>query len=172
MQFNVKKVAMGIAFLASAGAALAETANLSVSATVQTVCAISDGTLPFGNISPVINGDATVATPANVDLDSGATVEVACTNGATGTITADSGLNADGALRRMRLGVTTDYLPYELYTSAARSTVLNDTNAISYTGKGSTESVTVYGRILGTDLQSAKVGSYSDNVALTITYAP
>ena len=175
MKLKTTKLAVGLALMAAAGVGLAESdsANLTVNATVQTACAINDGTLAFGNIAPGINADATVTTPADVDMDSGTTVEVACTNGATGTITADNGSNADINLkRRMRLGATTDYLPYELYTSADRTTVLNSTNAISYSGTGAAQSVAVYGRILGSDLQTAKIGTYSDTAALTITYTP
>ena len=61
----------------------------------------------------------------------------------------------------------------ELYTDAGRATVFNATNSISYTGTGAaTTNQAVYGRITGAQLAAAKKGSYTDTVAMIITYTP
>ena len=65
-------------------------------------------------------------------------------------------------------------LAYELYTSAARTTVLDaEMGSIPYLGTGATTTTeAIYGRITGAQLAAAKKGSYADTVAMTITYTP
>lgn len=171
MNTKMSKLALAIGAMAMAGASMAATdsADLAVGATVVNACAIGPGTLAFGGaLSLAVTAGAGIAgTTAAVDADSGTTISIICTNGATAAITAGPGLNA----RKMISG--TDLLPYELYTDTGRLTVLNETNSISYTGTGlATTSTAVFGRILGTDLAAAKMGTYADTVAMTITYTP
>ncbi len=163
-------VAASAAFLCGGAWAATDTANLAVSATVVNVCAIGPGTLAFGSIGLGVNSGAGTVNPANHDADSGSTVSVVCTNGTLAAITAGYGANALVVVRRMISGA--DFLTYELYTDATRLTVLNPVNAISYTGTGLVTSQTIYGRITGSQLAAAKKGSYSDTVAMTITYTP
>jgi spore coat protein U-like protein len=166
-------LAMGLAALGGAALAATDSADLTVNATVQTACSIGPGTLSFGNVALAVTaGAGTTGTTADADADSGTSVEIVCTNGSSATVTGGNGLNYSTG-RRMRIGATTDYLGYELYTSSARTTVLDaDTGSIAYTGTGSNESVTIYGRIASAALAAAKAGSYSDTVALTVTYTP
>lgn len=166
-------LALGLAAWGSTALAATDSADLTVNATVQTACSIGAGTLSFGNVALAVTaGAGTTGTTADADADSGTSVEIVCTNGSTATVTGGNGLNYSTG-RRMRIGATTDYMGYELYTSSARTTVLDaDTGAIDYTGTGSNESVTVYGRIASANLAAAKAGSYSDTVALTVTYTP
>jgi spore coat protein U-like protein len=64
-------------------------------------------------------------------------------------------------------------LSYNIYTSAARTTVWGDgtgsSATIGGTGTGSAQSVTVYGRVSGGQT-TVPVGSYADTVAVTVTY--
>ncbi|MDB5881878.1 MAG: Spore coat domain protein [Ramlibacter sp.] len=173
MKTRMKHLAIAVAAIGMASAALADTdtANLAVSATVQNACAISAGTLAFGTLALDVNAGLGTATAANHDADSGASISIVCTNGASAAITADLGLQPAGSVRKMISG--SNLLAYELYTSSARTTVLNDTNSISYTGSGAaTTDKAVYGRITGTALAAAKAGSYADTVAMLITYTP
>lgn len=166
-----KTVLAASALIFAAGAwAATDTANLAVSATVVNVCAIGPGTLAFGSMGLGMNAGAGTLNPANRDADSGSTISVVCTNGTSAEITAGFGANALVTVRRMISGA--DYLTYELYTDAGRSTVLNATNSISYTGTGLVTSQTVYGRITGAQVAAAKKGSYADTVLMTITYTP
>ena len=91
------------------------TANLGVSATVTNNCAISTAALAFGSYDPVV-------AHASTDLDGTGTVIVACTKGATATIGLGLGSNASGSVRRMK-DSGTNYITYELYKDASRSTV-------------------------------------------------
>lgn len=169
------KMALAAGAMVMAGASMAETdtADLAVSATVVNTCAIGPGTLAFGSaLSAAVNAATGAAgTTANVDADSGASISIICTNGASAAITGGAGANAAGSVRKMLSG--SDLLPYELYTDSGRTTVFNATNSIPYTGTGAATTTTaIYGRILGTDLAAAKKGSYADTVAMTITYTP
>ena len=167
-----KIIAAGAMLLGGGVWAATDTANLAVSATVVNVCAIGPGTLAFGSLGLGVSAGSGVLNPANRDADSGSSISIVCTNGASATITAGSGSNAGvGSVRNMISGA--DYLAYELYTDAGRLTVLNATNSISYTGTGAaTTSQAIYGRITGAQLAAAKKGSYTDTVAMTITYTP
>ena len=173
MTVKMNKIAIAIASMLLAGAAMAatDTADLAVSATVENACAIGPGTLAFGTLALEVNAGLGTVTAANHDADSGATISIACTNGASAAITAGPGVNAAGAVRKMISG--SDLLTYELYTDAGRGTVLNDTNSIAYTGTGATTNTTsIFGRITGAQLAAAKKGSYADTVAMVITYTP
>lgn len=173
MKTQMTKIALATgAMLLTAGVwAATDTANLAVSATVVNVCAIGPGTLAFGSIGLGVNAGAGTLNPVNHDADSGSTISIVCTNGASAAITAGLGLNPLVSARRMISGA--DFLTYELYTDAGRLTVLNATNAISYTGTGlAVTTQTVYGRITGAQVAAAKKGSYADTVLMTITYTP
>jgi len=173
MRKRMGKLALAVSAMTTGGVAMAATdsANLAVAATVENTCAIGPGTLGFGTVRLGVTPGAGTVAASNVDADSGTSVAVVCTNGAAATIGGDLGANALTTNRRMLSG--TDYLPYQLYTSAARTTALDtSTGVIAYAGTGSSGSITIYGRIAGTDLAAAPKGSYSDTVALTINYTP
>lgn len=173
MSTKISKLALAIS-LAVSGVAMAasDSADLAVTATVQTACAIGPGALSFGNVAMAVTaGAGTIGSTGDVDADSGTSVEVVCTNGSSATVTGGNGLNYSSG-RRMLSG-TVDYLGYELYTSSARTTALDTTTgSIAYTGTGADDTLTIYGRIPGSSLAAAKAGSYSDTVALSITYTP
>ena len=176
MNTNLKKLVLAMAAMgamAMAGGALAatDTADLAVSATVANACAIGPGALAFGTLALDVTAGSGTVMAANHDADSGNTISIACTLGASATITAGPGENAAGAVRNMISG--SDLLAYELYTDALRGTVLNGTNSIGYTGTGAaTTDTVIYGRITGAQLAAAKKGDYTDTVAMTITYTP
>ncbi|MDQ0586625.1 spore coat U domain-containing protein [Variovorax paradoxus] len=174
MNKKMIKVALAVGATVMAGASMAATeeANLTVGATVVNACAIGPGTLAFGGaLSAAVASAGTAGTTADVDADSGTSISIICTNGASAAITGGGGANAVGSVRNMLSGA--DLLPYELYTSSGRATVFNATNSIAYTGTGAATTTTaIYGRILGADLAAAKKGTYADTVAMTITYTP
>ena len=164
-------LALGAMVMVAGASAATDTANLGVSATVNTICAIGTGTISFGVLTLDINAGAGTVTGMNHDADSGSSISIACTNGSSAAITADLGLNAVSTTRNMFS--SGDLLAYELYTTSGRTTVLNGTNSISYTGTGAaTTTETIYARITGAQLAAAKKGVYSDTVAMTITYTP
>ena len=176
MDSKLNKLALAIGALVMAGGVIAatDTANMTVTATVENTCSIGPGAIAFGSALKlaVTAGAGTTGTTNDVDADSGTSVEVVCTNGASATITGNLGANAGaGTVRKMLSG--TDLLAYQLYTSSARTTALDTTTgSIAHTGTGSNSNVTIFGRIAGSALAAAKKGSYTDTVALLVNYTP
>lgn len=142
------------------------TSNMSVSATVSNNCTISAGALSFGSYG--------LANVNGTDLDATATITLQCTSGASATITLGQGLHADtgstdaAPLRRLQAG--SDFLSYALYQIADHSVAWGNTGGtgVGVTGTGASDTVTVYGRVAGS--QNVPAGSYSDTVVATITF--
>lgn len=135
------------------------TANLSVSATVVASCSVSSGTLGFGNYDPT----------ATSNLDASTTFQVTCTRGTTATLGMGLGSNATGSTRRMING--SEYLTYELYQNAGRTTVWGSSGgallSLSAASSSSAQTLTVYGRV--PQSQDVAVGSFADTVVMTVT---
>ena len=186
MKLKLNQLTIALASMTMSGFCFADadTSNLTVSASVANVCAIGSGTLNFGSLSLGVtaNSGAGAATFTNVRksanltgstsaADTSTTVPVICTNDASASVTGALGSNAVGSVRKMVSG--SNLLTYELYADAARTTVLDaSTGSIAYTGTGTAETVTIYGRVAASDIALAKKGNYADTVALTITYTP
>jgi spore coat protein U-like protein len=162
-------VAVSLALAANAASAGTATANLSVSATVLAVCVVATTPVAFGVYNP------SSASPT----DATGAVTVICTPGALYSIALDAGANpstpGNVTTRRMKAN-TSDYLPYQLYIDAGRTTVwgdgangssLNPTSG-TYTATGLLQSYAVYGRI--TTGNYVPSGSYVDTVVATVTY--
>lgn len=132
------------------------------SATVPDNCrAYTTTELAFGSISGLIT--------ANSDQTS--TISMTCTGRTPWTVGLNDGLNASGSIRRMRLGITGNYVNYELYRESARTNRWGNTintDTVAGTGTGSSATLTVHGRVPAT--QAAASGSYSDTITVTVTY--
>jgi spore coat protein U-like protein len=140
------------------------TANLAISATVTINCTITTAPVAFGSYDPVV-------AHASASLDATGTVTVECTKGATSTIGLGLGSNASGSTRRMSAGAG-DFLTYELYQNAPRTTVWGNSGAgLLATGAAPSKaarSFTVYGRVAGN--QDVSAGSYADTVVATVNF--
>jgi len=139
-------------------------ANLAVSATVIRNCTITAGTLAFGNYDPIV---ANAATP----LDQTGTFTVTCTRGGATAVWVgmDNGANYLVPNRRMTDG--TEFLNYELYSDAGRTTVWGNTSGtgLAVTPNGRVPvTVTVYGRV--PQAQDVAAGSYTDTVVMTVNF--
>lgn len=129
-----------------------------------TVNGLSLGTLNFGNIYAT-----SAATDANTNIGNGS-IQLRCTPGTTAKITIGAGLYGSGINnRKMRLGTGMSTLSYQLYTSAARTTVWDDVTGISILlNDDTTKTFPVYGRI---PIQATPPsGNYSDQVLVTLSY--
>lgn len=160
--------AFALSTFALSGSSLAATAtsNMAVSATVTNNCTISAGPLAFGNYGlSHVNG---------ANLDATATLTVQCTSGAATVITMGQGLHPDSGstdaapLRRLQSGAS--FLSYQLFRLSDYTAPWSNDAAggLAYTGTGSSTSVSVYGRIAGS--QNSPSGSYTDTVIATITF--
>jgi spore coat protein U-like protein len=157
-------VAIAVAALGSTKATAATaTASLSVTATVSNNCTISTVAVAFGNYDPV-------GANASTNLDGTGTVVVACTKGATATVALGNGNNASGSVRRMSDGAS-NFLSYELYNEATRTTVWNSGAGLLATGAAPSKAArnfTVYGRVASD--QDVPAGNYSDTVVATVNF--
>lgn len=149
--------------LLAAAAALApvhagtDTDQLTVTATVQSGCSLSGGTLNFGSY---ISGQQT-------DLDVTGTINyVNCTGNLTFTL--DGGSNGSVSARQMRSGA--NRLNYQIYRNSSRSAVWgtgSDAHGVILLTPQS-GSVQVYGRIARQ--QTVPDGVYSDVVNITLSF--
>ena len=112
--------------------------------------------LAFGNY------DVYGATP----VDSSGTISYSCPPPALPTVTIDLGLSYGGTGHR-RMSGGGDFLEYEVYVNAARTTVWSSTNAVSVP-QGNGNTVPFYGRIFA--LQDVKVGAYTDTLVVTFNF--
>jgi len=169
MRLNKRLLALAASLAASQSIhAGTTTANLGVTTTVNSTCVVSTTTVAFGVYNP--------ASASNTD--STGAVSVQCTSTTTYTVALDAGSNpgtAGNVNTRQMLAGASNLLPYQLYLDSARSTVwgngtsgsLNPTSG-TFTGNGSAQSYTVYGRI--TPGQYVAPGSYVDTVVATVSY--
>lgn len=122
------------------------------------------GTLNFGDIYKL-----NITRDAATSVGNG-NIELRCTPGTTAKITMNAGLYGSSVnARKMRLTSGVATLSYQLYTSAARQTVWDDTVGVSVTfNSDATQSIPIYGRI---PVQTTPAsGVYSDQITLTVSY--
>lgn len=166
-------IALTIFVISAPVFAATQTANLPISATVIINCTISTAPVAFGNYDPV-GANGTVAQP----LDATGSVIVACTKGASGLrIDLNNGLNgavapAMGTTTTRTMNNGANYLDYELFSNAARTTVWGSGAvnglAIANAPSKAARTFTVYGRVPGG--QDASALAFADTVVATINY--
>ncbi len=164
---NKAWMVVGLLGIAQSGIAGTATSNMGVTATVVASCTISAGTLAFPNYDTVVGAQ----------VDGAGVLSVACSKGATTSITLGQGANANTGstdtlpLRRMKKVASTELLTYTLYQDATRLVIWGNTSltGVVYTPASSAATnVNVYGRI--TAGQDQPTGSYSDTVLATISF--
>ena len=160
------------AFCLSAPSAHAASASSSfpVSAAVAAVCSISTANLNFGNYDPI---GANAATPLDID----GSVTVTCTKGSQVWIDLNPGTHAASAVgttRAMQSGAS-DFLSYELFSNAGRTTVWGVGNppggsgfAPALAANKNPRSFTIFGRVPAA--QDSAVGNYTDTVQATVNF--
>lgn len=162
--------ALAAAFSSNTAFALTATTTMPVSATITGACTVSATTLAFGNIVTIIG----------VDTDQTATISVDCTTGLAYNIAVDDGANQGaGTHNRNMISPATVKLQYQVYTDAARTTVVDSVGAANTgftaatgtygTGFGSAQVVTVYGRVLQ-QVTSPAADTFTDTLGVTVTY--
>ena len=137
---------------------------ITVTAVVSAECTVSTTSVNFGAYDPV---SANAATPR----DATGTVNVYCTTGTLVNVSLDLGTHLTGSTRRMLSGVA-NFLTYEIYRDAARSSIWNTVNMDSGTSTSKTVAINggfiAYGRIPAG--QDVTMGSYSDTLLVTVNY--
>ena len=140
---------------------------LMVSVTVAPTCSVAANPLLFGTYYP-----------GNGGLNASTTLLVRCSRGAAFTVAMDAGAGG-GTLAQRLMAQGAAHLQYNLYTSAARTTVWGDGSVssavVAGSGKGlaSGEAITetVYGSLPDSAAnQRLPPGLYTDTVLVTISY--
>jgi spore coat protein U-like protein len=152
-----------LAFFSAASHAASSTMTVSATVLNKTGCFFISPTTPmnFGNIDPSLNTNATAT----------GNIVIRC-NGNTGTTTMriarDAGQNAlTNNLRMQHSASATDFLPYSLNLAGANwATGLFIVGTIP---SNANYSFNLSGTVLPADYRGALMGSYTDNVVLTIT---
>jgi spore coat protein U-like protein len=151
--------------LALAGGAQADTATatFNVTATVAKNCTVNATPLAFGAFT-------------GTQIDTPTTIAVNCTGTTPYTIALNAGSGGgDFSGRRMTNGGTGTLL-YNLFTDSGRTTVWGDgtasTSIVGGTGAGmgTTNNHEVFGRLFAAGNENAEAGSYSSQIAVTVTY--
>jgi spore coat protein U-like protein len=143
---------------------VASAAPMNVTATIDAACELGTmGDVQFGTLTPGAGADGT----AN------GTIEWRCSNGTDANIAIDGGGNGN---RTMDHASTVSTLAYQLFKDNTLTDVWSDSGTdLTVTGNGigtTFESEIVYGQVLSADIDAAEVGSYSDQVDVTITIVP
>ena len=167
MRKNALTLAVAGALLVASGSAGAatKTATLGVSAVVNANCIISSQNLAFGNY------DGTTAKTGTAD------VTVRCSNQTLYGVSLSTG--GGTFAQRLLSGSGSNKLQYNLYTTAAATTIWGDgtlsTGIVSDTGTGmsaaNAKTHTVYGQLPDNAFnQGAPTGNYNDSITVTVTY--
>jgi len=148
-----------------------QSATIGITATLLPACAAgtttsgttSIGTINFGNY-------ATLTSTINATSSQLAgSIRVNCVNGLSYKILMDGGVSGTVASRKMA-NTTNSALTilYNLYTTASRTTLWDNTTGQSGTGSGADQWYTVYGRVPSQTTPAA--GTYTDTVNVTVSW--
>lgn len=88
-------------------------------ATVAASCQVSASPMNFGTIS----------SPILFNVDATAVISVTCTSTTPYSLSLSNGANASGTQRRLRLGASSNYIAYGLFTDPARTKAWNTTTS-------------------------------------------
>jgi spore coat protein U-like protein len=160
---GIATVAATIGAMSVPAFASSTTSNQAIGASVSNDCAITtNNTLAFGSYDPI-------AANATNDLSGSTTFSVACTKGASVTLSLGAGGNGGTYTNATRaMSSNSNLLAYELYTTNSNSTVWNSTNTVAYNGTGSSGTETIYGVI--PHGQVVPAGAYTDSIVVTASY--
>jgi spore coat protein U-like protein len=150
----------------AAQAATTVTTTFQVSATVKPNCTTSATALGFGNYTP--GGGAVTAN---------STITVNCTKSTTFTVGLNPGSTTGDAFTQRLMASGANTLQYNLYTTAALTTVFGDgtgaTAMDSGTGTGMANALTytVYGQVPDNATNQASLpATYTDTITVSVNY--
>ncbi len=152
----------------SAAVANAATTNTTfqVTATVLATCSATALPLAFPNYTP--GGGAQTGNT---------TISVKCSKNTGYTVALNGGTTTGGTMAQRLMGSGTNTLQYNLYTTAAATTIFGDgtggtgTQAGTGAGVATANTVNVYGQLPDNATNQAAVpGAYSDTITVTINY--
>lgn len=129
-----------------------------VAASVQPACTVSASDHDFGNVGGFLD----------TSHDGTSAISLQCTNGAAWKVGLDNGQHASGATRRM--SGSGGLVTYELYRDNGRTQRWGNAapDWSTGTGSGTTQNLTVYGRVPAQAARAA--GTYTDVVTVNVIY--
>ena len=140
---------------------LTETAEFDVTISIVASCTISATSIDFGEV-----------VRSTADTAQG-TLTVNCSATKPYKVSLDGGSNPDGATitaTSRRMANVNGFVPYGLYSDAARTTLWGeDPDDVDGTGSGTDQLLTVYADVTATATNAPR-GDYIDTVTATITY--
>ncbi len=134
--------------------------NLAVQATIQALCHVDATDMNFGTLNGLLNSNR----------ETTSSLSITCTQGTAYNVGLDNGEHYANGYRRMA-GPNGNYVKYQLYRNANRTQLWGNTigtDTVTGTGTGSTQNLTVWGRVPPQTTPPA--GNYSDTIQVTITY--
>ena len=156
---------LGTTLAAAANSATTGT-SFAVTATVQSTCSATAGTLAF---SPY--------TPGGGVITNNGTISVKCTKNTPFTVALNGGTTTGGTIAQRLMALGANTLQYNLFTSAALTQVFGDGSGTSKTvtgtgaGVATATTVTVFGQLPDSAAnQAAVAGNYTDTITVTVTY--
>jgi spore coat protein U-like protein len=163
MQFQFLAAAAIAAFFAAGAASAAEVSDsFQVTLTIADACEITaNNNMDFGTKS-FLN----TAHDASVDFT------IQCTSGTPASISLNGGSGTTGSHTYRTMETGSESIEYGLYTSDEYTTFWGNGSSqnttVSYTGTGSPDDLTIYGRTREQGEPSA--GTYTDIITITATY--
>lgn len=127
-----------------------------VQATVARRCTVNAATMNFGNVAGFLAGNRDATSVIGVQCVAGTAYKVGLDNGTHGT---------------RRMSGPGGFIGYELYRNSGRTQRWGNTpgtDTVDTSGSGSTQNLTVYGRVPPQSTPAA--GTYTDTVTVTVTY--
>lgn len=119
-----------------------------------------------------MNFGAGLTNVGSANVDTTATLTLACTPNASFNVAMDSGSHALSGARRMRGTVRGEFLPYEIYTTSGRSQrwgQTQGTDTVAGSAPTGAASLTAYGRI-PQGVTTVSADAYSDTVTVTVNF--
>lgn len=111
--------------------------------------------------------DFGTTTTAFTQIDGSTSLSYTCSEGSAPKITLSGGSNPNATDRRMRLGATSHYVSYKLYSDSNRTVDIPLDGELALSGNNTATTLTIYGRALGAS--GLSVGTYTDLVTVTLT---
>jgi spore coat protein U-like protein len=142
------------------------TTTFQVTATVQSTCSATAGTLAFPAYTP--GGGTQIGN---------STISVKCTKNTPFTVALNAGSTTGDAYAQRLMASGANTLQYNLYTTAGLATVFGDGTASTLTvagtglGVATAVGVQVFGQLPDNATnQAAVAGAYSDTITVTVSY--
>lgn len=163
MRKIIMMAAGAAALSASPAFAATDTDDMLVTATVIDSCTVTASPMAFGTLTGL----------GSSNIDSSATIALACTPDAAYEVSLDLGINAGaGTQRELVNGAdATQRIPYDVYSDAARTSAWGTGagNTVTGTATGGVATLTAFGRI-PTSATAVSAGAYSDSVTVTVEF--